>query len=185
MKTIIAFFWSILLLTHISVNAQSFGFDIGISGSENYGEPNRTFGFSFIMPFNENIEGILSFHQWKGEDDNYTLSKSINTYGNTFMTGRFYGNKGLNLLLNIKYFTINEFTFFFGAGLSQFEIMDLFANKAIERKFIGAVTVVPLYVKMRITDRIGLYTRGALSAQVNKIIPDWGILNIGLELNPF
>lgn len=165
-------------------NAQSIGIDFGISGTENFGEPNSTYGLSLIIPFSENFEGIFSFHRWSGEDDNYTLAKKINGSG-TFLTGRFYGNKGFNLLINYKYLTLGDLSFLFGLGLSQFEMMELMDSQSETKTYYGAFTIVPLYLKYKFSERIGIYTRGTLSTEIGEFAPDWGTINIGFEIRPF
>ncbi|MGE5400129.1 MAG: hypothetical protein ACM3S2_06980 [Ignavibacteriales bacterium] len=174
-----------ILLTTAPANAQSIGFDIGLSGSENYGKPNTSFGISLILPFNENFEGTLSFNQWRGEDGNYTLSKYYNAKGSVRMSGSFYGNKGLNLLVNYKYYSISNISFLCGAGLGQFEMLEWLENNEVEKSFTGAITIVPLYVKMSLSERSRIYARGTLSAKTNKLVPDWGTINFGVEFRPF
>ncbi|MGE5429669.1 MAG: hypothetical protein ACM3QX_01245 [Syntrophomonadaceae bacterium] len=180
LKTVMLFFVMVFLF-HSSLKAQSIGFDFGIAGTQNYGEPNAAFGVSIIMPFGGNFEGVLSYHQWRGEDDNYTLAKEHNKAGNNFWYGTFFGNKGLNLLVNYRYYNGGRLSLLCGAGLSQFEMLDMQNTISAQTTFYGAVTIIPLYVKYQVTDRLSIYTRGSLSGMINEFIPDWGLLNIGIE----
>ena len=174
----------IFLLTNL-ITAQGIAFDYGISGAQNYGEPNSTFGFSLIMPFSKNIEGVLSYYQWRGEDDNYTFSKKDNVSGNSPMTGKYYGNKGMNFLINYRYYSFSGFSFLVGGGFSQFEMLNVYDNEDVVKEYVGAITIVPLFIKKQLSKNIGIYLRGTLSAKVTRFVPDWGIINIGLELKPF
>lgn len=179
-----ALIFVIVFLFHNKLTAQSIGFDFGIAGAENYGEPNADFAIAIIMPFGGNLEGVLSYHQWRGEDDNYTLAKEHNKTGSNFWYGRYYGNKGINLLINYKYFSSGRLTLLCGVGLSQFEMIETVEVRRMpeaQTLYYGALSIVPLYLKYGLTDRLSIYTRGTLSSKVTKFIPDWGSLNIGVE----
>lgn len=165
--------------------AQSIGFDVGIAGAQNYGEPNAAFGFSVNMPFGANFEGVFSIYKWRGEDDNYTLTKKHNSAGTNYWYGTFYGNKGTSLLVNYKYFSSDRLALLCGAGFSQFEMLEMPGLPEAQTKYYGAVTIVPLNVKYHLSGRVSLYTRGSLSAKVTKFVPDWGLLNMGIEARIF
>lgn len=173
-----------VFLFHSKLTAQSISFDFGIAGAQNYGEPNAAYGISVVMPFSGNFEGVFSIYKWRGEDDNYTLAKKPNP-GIKYLYGTFYGNKGMNLLVIYKYFSTESLSLLCGAGFSQFEMLEVREAIAAQTKYYGAVTIVPLYVKYHATERVSLYTRGSLSAKVTKFVPDWGLLNLGIEARIF
>lgn len=173
----------ILIFLNNTLPAQSIGFDFGIAGAENYGKPNASFGISLMMPFNDKLEGILSYNEWRGEDGNYTLAKKGSTNGITYLYGSFYGNKGLHFALNYKYFSSEKFSLLFGAGLSQFEMIEL--NYTINKLFIGALTIIPLQAKYSLNERLSITIKGSLSSKTTHLVPDWGLLTTGIEYKPF
>lgn len=175
---------SFIILFTSPAQAQRIGVEYGISGAQNYGEPERTYGISLILPVSDKSEVILSYHHWLGEDDNYTFDKNYNRQIFSY-PGSYYGNKAFNLLVNYNYYSSGDFSMFAGLGFSSYEMLERDNNELVRSKYIGALTVVPVYLKYNLTGRVQIYSKGILSAKITRMIPDWGSLTFGLEFAPF
>lgn len=167
----------------IPLYAQGIGIEYGISGSENFGQPERTIGFTLALRLNNNVLGTFSYSRWNGEDGNFAYAKehlhqSYNSFG-------FYGNTGLNYSLLYKYYSTNAIQAYGGLGFGQYENISISLGKSISSYYISAITITPIYVQWNLSETYSLYSRGMIGVKPNAIAPDWGSLLIGVMYDPF
>jgi hypothetical protein len=172
-----------MVFLSIQLYAQGIGVEYGISGSENFGKPERTIGVTLAVRLNEYVLGTFSYANWNGEDGNLAYAKEhLNQAYNSF---GFYGNTGLNYSLLYKYFNGNTIQIYGGLGFGQYENLSISLKKSIDSYYISAITVTPLYLQWKMSEKYSLYSRGMIGVKPNVIAPDWGSLLIGVMYNPF
>jgi hypothetical protein len=159
------------------IKSQSIGIGYGLSGTQNFGEPESTIHASVLININEKILGCISISNWSGIDGNMQF------YDSNVSRGSFYGNVGIGLSFLYKYYNSADWEYYLGVGLNQFE--RIHKDLGWESSFYEpAISITPLFIKYNLNETISLFTNGTLSFSANYANPNWGSLVVGIYVNP-
>ena len=171
----LVYFFFLFCISSI-INSQSIGIGYGFSGTQNFGAPESTIHASILVNINERVLSCISVSNWSGKDHNLQ-------FYNSNAKGSFYGNVGVGLSFLYKYYYAKDFEYYFGVGLSQYEIIRKdsdFGSSLYE----PAISLTPLFIKYNLNETFSLFTNGTLSFSANYANPNWGSLVVGIFVDP-
>ena len=161
--------------------AQNVGFEFGVAGVENFAATTN-FGVSLAWSLNKKFAASLSYSGWLGKDQNYVADfNDPNTWTDT---ASYYGNNGLNAMLWYKPYKAQKFSSFIGAGLGQYERVDLDRENNRAYWYDGTISA-GLLLRYEISSRFSPYLKGLLSAPTIALQPRWAFLNLGFDFKAF